>query len=111
MEEDAARAYNVEAARHGYTLNVVPPADAAGTGTGIGDAEADPLGYNLSVVPPAGGAIAGGGAGAGAGHILNIIPNAGAAGAGAGTGGGADEGPGVGDAQQNKKMKLHVALG
>jgi len=32
VEEDAARAYNVEAARLGRTLNVIPPAGAAGAG-------------------------------------------------------------------------------
>jgi hypothetical protein len=31
-EEDAARAYNVEAARLGLPLNIIPPARAAGTG-------------------------------------------------------------------------------
>jgi hypothetical protein len=33
-EEDAARAYNVEAERLGRPLNVIPPAGAAGTGAG-----------------------------------------------------------------------------
>jgi len=35
-EEDAARSYNVEAARLGLTLNVIPPVGAAGAGPGAG---------------------------------------------------------------------------
>ena len=36
VEEDAARAYNIEAARLGLTLNVIPPSRAAGAGAGAG---------------------------------------------------------------------------
>jgi hypothetical protein len=36
MEEDAAKAYNAEAARLGVALNVIPPAGAAGLGAGAG---------------------------------------------------------------------------
>ena len=35
-EEAAARAYNVEAERIGYRLNVIPPTGAAGAGGGAG---------------------------------------------------------------------------
>jgi hypothetical protein len=41
-EEDAARAYNVEAARHGFTLNVIPTTGAAGAGEGAGCKRAPP---------------------------------------------------------------------
>jgi hypothetical protein len=91
-EEEAAKAYNVEAARLGLALNVIPPAGAAGAGAGVGAG----VGHTLSIIP------AGGAEAAGAAAV---------AGAGTGAGAGASAGrkraaPATGASQKTKKVKL-----